>query len=161
MMERNEREDNIPWIQKWYIVIPAVGGTCLFFILLWKMIGRVELSSINLAFLNNDRGGIDPGSALQFISNQIDTFQLYIVLFTLIAGIVAFMGYNTMKDAIVAKLKGRVIEEAKKVAEDVARKEWKNITKEKIGPIIEDIVKKVIENRQIEKPAENPNSQNE
>lgn len=86
------------------------------------MVGRESQKKIDFTFLNSSKGQLDPATALQFISTQIETFQLYLVLFTLIAGVVAFMGYNTMKDAVADKLR----EDAKKITkEELANEEFK------------------------------------
>lgn len=123
------QKDRDTLLQKWYIAIPSFFGIMLFFVILLAMLYRVEtLQKTNLNFLgkNNETNA---GDALQFLSVQIETFQLYLVLFTLIAGVVAFLGYNTMRDAVVAQLK----EPAEQTLKDLlGEDEWKKKMKEEL-----------------------------
>lgn len=87
-------------------------GGAFILALLGAMVDRVRVSGHNLQVTN------DASSNLQFISVQIETFQLYLVLFTVIIAVISFIGYKELVDR------------AEKKAEEVAKKKTEEILAE-------------------------------
>ncbi|MDI9314056.1 MAG: hypothetical protein QM529_05230 [Hydrotalea sp.] len=102
---------DLSWVFVWPIMI-------LLFAFLWQMIARVSNSKVPSIITNTSDGA--QGNALAAIQGSIETFQLYIVLFTIILGVISFLGFQEVVRRAENVAESKAKEAAEKMAERIA-----------------------------------------